>query len=245
MRMRYGSSSESETGRRRRGRHRPSRSRPPPSRAGRGSSGASAPAPSGPRCARRPRARRRRPRWRRPGRRTVRLGMERSDRSWEIGLMGGAVFAEEDRVVGEDIGDGRPMSAARRIDGRMVVGDDQEVPPYGRKSPESAMPLSAEPMACSRTPKKKFRPAGSAAEKASSPSSQVLFESGQVGGAADQGRHGAGDGVEDLARGTAGRDRPSLGAKAGRLSCQPAARRPWRRSSSSRAAPDGRPCSPA
>jgi hypothetical protein len=67
------------------------------------------------------------------------------------GLVGGAVLADADRVVGEDVDGGISMMALRRMAGRPKSEKTKKPAPKARTL-ERHMPETIAPMASSRTP---------------------------------------------------------------------------------------------
>ena len=101
-------------------------------------------------------------------------------------LVGGAVLAESDGVVGPDEGDG-PFHQRREADGGShVVAEGEEGAAVGPGAAVHLIPFRMEPIACSRMPKCRVRPYGlpgnsrdcrSAGRKLGSPSMVVLLDS--------------------------------------------------------------------
>ena len=146
------------------------RGRPPRSRAGWSASGGSAPARPGRRAARPTGARPATASLASPGRTYHRL-RDRSQRGGVLDrLMGRPVLAQADRVVGPDVGDRQAGQGGQAHGAAHVVAEGQE---RGAVRLEAAVHRRSRwrspPMACSRTPKRRLRPASSASRSPGRP----------------------------------------------------------------------------
>ena len=73
--------------------------------------------------------------------------------------MRGTVLAHPDAVVRENVKRLQLAERAQPDGGLHVIGEDQKRALNGSTPPCAAMPFTAAPMACSRTPKATLRPA--------------------------------------------------------------------------------------
>ena len=132
--------------------------------------------------------------------------MARSDGDVLDRLVGGAVLADADGVVGEGVDDlrtgrGRP-AGRRRARSRRTRGTCRR---RAGRPPWRAMPVMTAAMPCSRTPKWIWRPPGSSGLRTPAPS-RGAGVAGEVGAAAEQARDVVDQGLEHLARRLSGGD---------------------------------------
>ena len=123
------------------------------------------------------------------------------------GLMGGAVLAQQHRVVGEHE-DARRLHERRQAQRRaQVVAEHQEGGAVGAQAPVDRQPVDHGPHGELPHPEAEVAPRRGGRLEVGRPGDQRVVGGGQVGRAADEAGQPGGQGVDHLAGGGAGGDR--------------------------------------